>query len=87
VFFQGQPKISGRQQGTPNKVSVSAKEAFQLAFDANGGRERPVQWIKEDADNQRVFFQIYSKLFPIDLSANALATGPKHLPLLSSDRC
>jgi hypothetical protein len=51
-------------------VSVSAKEAFQLAFDANGGRERPVQWIKEDADNERVFFQIYSKLFPIDLSAN-----------------
>jgi hypothetical protein len=51
-------------------VSVSAKEAFQLAFDANGGHERPVQWIKEDADNQRVFFQIYSKLFPIDLSAN-----------------
>jgi hypothetical protein len=26
-----------------------------------------VRWIKEDADNQRVFFQIYSKLFPIDL--------------------
>jgi hypothetical protein len=51
-------------------VSVTAKEAFQLAFDANGGRERPVQWIKEDADNERVFFQIYSKLFPIDLSAN-----------------
>lgn len=51
-------------------MSVSAKEAFQLAFDANGGHERPVQWIKEDADNQRVFFQIYSKLFPIDLSAN-----------------
>jgi len=51
-------------------VYVSAKEAFQLAFDANGGHERPVQWIKEDADNQRVFFQIYSKLFPIDLSAN-----------------
>jgi hypothetical protein len=51
-------------------VSVTAKEAFQLAFDANGGRERPVQWIKEDPDNQRVFFQIYSKLFPIDLSAN-----------------
>jgi hypothetical protein len=51
-------------------VSVSAKEAFQLAFDASGGHERPVQWIKEDADNERVFFQIYSKLFPIDLSAN-----------------
>jgi hypothetical protein len=30
-------------------VSVSAKEAFQLASDANGGNERPVQWIKEDA--------------------------------------
>jgi hypothetical protein len=29
-----------------------------------------VRWIKEDADNERVFFQIYSKLFPIDLSAN-----------------
>lgn len=51
-------------------MSVTAKEAFQLAFDANGGHERPVQWIKDDADNQRVFFQIYSKLFPIDLSAN-----------------
>jgi len=29
-----------------------------------------VRWIKEDTDNERVFFQIYSKLFPIDLSAN-----------------
>ena len=76
MFFQGQPKISGRQQGTPNKVSVSAKEAFQLAFDANGGHEAA-----------GAVDQICSKLFPIDLSANALATGPKHLPLLSSDRC
>jgi len=53
-------------------VSVSAKEAFQLAFDANGGHEAA-----------GAVDQICSKLFPIDLSANALATGPKHLPLLS----
>jgi hypothetical protein len=59
-----------------NQKSVAGSRAhptrcpFQLAFDANGGHERPVQWIKKDADNQRVFFQIYSKLFPIDLSAN-----------------
>jgi hypothetical protein len=48
----------------------SAKEAFQVAFEANGGAERLVEWIREDPDNERVFYQIYSKLFPIDVNAN-----------------
>jgi hypothetical protein len=47
------------------------RSRFQHAFEANGGVERLVQWIKEDPDNERVFYQIYSKLFPIDVNANA----------------
>jgi hypothetical protein len=67
-FARGHKKVGGRQIGTPNKLSPSAKEAFQHAFEANGGVERLVEWIKEDPDNERVFYQIYSKLFPVDVN-------------------
>ena len=30
-----------------------------------------MEWIKEAPDNERVFYQIYSKLFSIDVNANA----------------
>lgn len=68
-FQKGKPRPenAGRKKGTPNKVSVSAKEAFQRAFDENGGCERLVEWIKEDVENEKVFYQIYSKLFPIEM--------------------
>jgi hypothetical protein len=39
-FARGHKKVGGRQIGTPNKLSLSAKEAFQHAFEANGGVER-----------------------------------------------
>ncbi len=63
-----QPKgvrLGGRQKGTPNKVTTSAKEAIQRVFDELGGNEGLLAWCREKADNKSVFYErIYPKLLP-----------------------
>lgn len=64
---KGQPKIGGRVKGTPNKLSMAAKEAIQLAFDKIGGVDRLISWALEDSDNLKVFYtSLYSKLIPLE---------------------
>ncbi|HEY1605058.1 MAG TPA: hypothetical protein VGF77_05625 [Allosphingosinicella sp.] len=49
----------------------AAKEAIALAADALGGHERLVEWAREDAKNESVFWSsIYPKLIPIQLSGD-----------------
>ena len=52
-----------------NKVTASAKEAFQLAFDELGGVQGMVDWVRLDPDNKKVFYGLYSKLIPQDVRA------------------
>lgn len=63
----------GRPKGTPNKLTVKAKEAFQMAFDNLGGVEGMVKWAKADPDNLKVFYTLYSKLIPMDVTSNGKA--------------
>lgn len=66
-------KTGGRTQGTPNKLTASAKEAFALAFDALGGYEAMVAWAKSDPDNRKVFYTLYARLIPVDVTTEGKA--------------
>lgn len=82
AFVKGQPKIKGRTKGALNKTTVKAKEAFQMAFDQLGGVEAMAKWAKADPDNLKVFYGLYSKLIPTDLTTNGKDVGPATITIV-----
>lgn len=58
--------------GTPNKTTVAAKQAFQMAFDGIGGVDALKTWA---AENPTDFFKLFSKLIPVD--TNVTLTKPE----------
>ena len=65
-FGKGAP---GKPKGAQNKTTKTAKEAIALAAEGLGGTKRLVEWCKEDALNERVFWgTIYPKLLPLQVS-------------------
>ena len=65
-------KTGGRQKGTPNKTTKSAKEAIAEAADRLGGAERLVAWVREEPQNERVFWgTIYPKLLPLQVAGDS----------------
>ena len=68
-------KTGGRTAGTPNKMTATAKEAFQTAFDELGGTEGLAEWAKSGPKQKEVFYTLYARLIPTDLT-----TGGKELP-------
>lgn len=55
----------GRPKGAKNKVTVAAKNALAMAADELGGVDRLVEWVREEKDNERIFWsQMYTKLLP-----------------------
>lgn len=65
----------GRPKGAVNRTTVAAKEAFALAFDALGGYEAMVEWAKADPDNIKVFYTLYARLIPTDLTTGGEKFG------------
>ena len=59
---------NGRPSGVPNKTTIAAKEAFALAFDELGGYAGMVAWAKRDPDNLKVFYTLYARLIPTDVT-------------------
>jgi hypothetical protein len=57
----------GRPKGVPNKTTVAAREAFQLAFEGLGGVTALQVWAN---DNQTEFFKLYGRLIPVDVNAS-----------------
>jgi len=57
----GNPK--GRDKGTPNKLTVSAREAFQHAFKEAGGFDALATWAKA---NRTDFYKLYARLIPVE---------------------
>jgi hypothetical protein len=54
-----------------NKVTALAKDAIAAAADRLGGVDRLVAWVREDRNNERVFWgQIYTKLLPLQVSGD-----------------
>lgn len=62
-------KTGGRTEGTPNKFTKGAKEAFQLAFDELGGYAGMVAWATSNPDNLKVFYTLYARLIPVDVTS------------------
>jgi len=60
-------KTGGRQKGTPNKLTSSAKEAFSHAFHAVGGADGLAAWAKK---NPTPFYTLYARLIPEDKNIN-----------------
>jgi hypothetical protein len=61
----------GRKVGTPNKMTVAAREAFQQAFDGLGSVDALIVWAK---DNQSEFYKLYGRLIPVDVNAGLKVT-------------
>lgn len=53
----------GRPRGIPNKLTKSAREAFQLAFDESGGPDGLTKWAKA---NPTEFYKLYARLIPVE---------------------
>lgn len=63
-------KTGGRTEGTPNKITANAKEAFAAAFEGIGGVTALTKWAK---DNEQEFFKLYARLIPVELSGEVKA--------------
>lgn len=57
----GNPK--GRKKGEPNKLTKSAREAFQMAFEQSGGFAELTAWALE---NRTDFYKLYARLIPVE---------------------
>ena len=59
----------GRPKGVPNRMTATAKEAFQIAFEDLGGADAMVLWAASDPDNLKTFYTLYARLIPVDIQA------------------
>ena len=59
----GNGRTGGRPKGSPNKLTKSAREAFQHAFEKSGGFEELTAWAKA---NRTQFYQLYARLIPVE---------------------
>jgi hypothetical protein len=72
---KGQPKLGGRKKGTPNRLTVEAKEAFRLAAEGMGGVPALTEWGASAPDK---FWPLYARLIPLEV------TGKDGSPLVPS---
>lgn len=72
---KGTAKTGGRVAGTPNKMTTSAKEAFQAAFEQIGGMHGLAVWA---ARNPTEFYKLYARLIPVDLQSKIEEIVVKH---------
>ena len=76
---KGHKKHGGRAKGTPNKLTKTAREAFQLAFEACGGANNLTTWAQE---NPTEFFKLYARLIPVEHTGEGggpVSTVVKHI--------
>jgi len=69
-FVFGKSPGPGRPKGVANKTTRLAKAVIAEAAERLGGADRLVEWAKENAGNERVFWgTIYPKLLPLQVNA------------------
>ena len=61
-------KTGGRQKGTPNKVTASAREAIELAFQGLGGVEALTTWAKGNPNE--FYTRVWPRILPLQLSGD-----------------
>lgn len=66
----------GRKAGVPNKITRSAREAFQLAFDVLNAQPYGPQSLQVWAEaNPTEFYKLYARLIPVEHTGEG-GTGP-----------
>lgn len=68
MYEQKRTKTGGRKLGTPNRLTRTAREAFQFAFDELDGADGLVHWAR---DHQDEFYRLYSRLIPAEAPERA----------------
>lgn len=63
-FSPGQPKIGGRQVGTPNRLTGAFREAVLHVYNGLGGHEAFLEWARE---NRTEYYRIASRLIPTEM--------------------
>ena len=64
---KGQPKLGGRQKGTPNKTTTAIKDMIVSALDRVGG----VDYLEKQAnDNPRAFLALLSRVLPLQVTGD-----------------
>lgn len=58
----------GRPKGRPNNLTISAREAFQCAFDELGGKDGLVSWAKSSEEARDSFYKLYARLIPVEVT-------------------
>lgn len=68
-FKKGQPKIAGRQKGTPNALTRTVKECVLDAFNELQADPKAnlLDWGRK---NPGMFYQIAAKLIPAEINAH-----------------
>lgn len=66
-------KTGGRLSGTPNKLTATVKEAFEIAF-AQLQDHPTANLAKWAGENPTEFYKIASKLIPAQVNANVQGT-------------
>lgn len=72
---KGIKKTGGRAKGTPNKLTVTVKQAFEQAFkDLQADPKQPYHLLNWAKENQTDFYKLASKLIPEEISGNVALT-------------
>ena len=67
---KGQPKIGGRQKGTPNKVTGELRQMILNCLDNCGG----VEYLQRQADeNPTAFLTLVGKVLPLTVAGDSNA--------------
>ena len=56
-------KVAGREKGTPNKVTASAKENILAVFNRLEGTAGMAKWARK---HQTEFYKLYGRLIPVE---------------------
>ena len=76
------PEGAGRKKGTPNKLTMEAREAIELAFEGAGGVATLTEWAKE---NPTPFYTaVWARIIPKDINVTGSFTIDNILTLLNS---
>lgn len=67
--IKGHVKQGGREKGTPNKVTKSVREAFQMVFTKlQEDEKQDYSLVKWAQDNPKDFYNLASKLIPLQIT-------------------
>lgn len=72
----GKREGAGRKAGVPNKLSSTVKDNVVAVFDQIGGIAQMAQWAQE---NPTPFYNIYSKLIPVEAKVEGAGDNGEHL--------